>query len=315
MTLQTMMVKNGLGKDVWTIPSESIDSFLLCQWITILLYTPQVTFVKFSIVLLYLRIFPSTVSKKFRLLCWIIVAAGVVFIIIGLLVFAFACQPASLSWSGLYEHNKDKCLPLPELYYLATSINLSTDVLIFVMPIPKVLVSLSIENARNKANSSSRLKLDALSSRNKLITSIIATVAAGVRIAWVHKFLYTTNFTYENAEFDVLYFVEISIGVTCACVPSCARLARKTWRKMRGYDDSHPASVDTFQASGGGSRGGHGGIQISQSFSQKRATGIQAVSRNAEDEVELINTALGLRPDHGKVKYSVKVEHAAANQM
>ncbi|KAI6973354.1 2,3-dihydroxybenzoate [Hortaea werneckii] len=233
MILQTMMVKNGLGKDVWTVPRESIDSFLLCQWITILLYTPQVTFVK---------------------------SAGVVFIIIGLLVFAFACRPASLSWSGLYEHNKDKCLPLPELYYVATSVNLSTDVLIFVMPIPKVL------------------KLDALSSRNKLITSImfllglIATVAAGVRIAWVHKFLHTTNFTYENAEFDVLYFVEIAIGVTCACVPSCARLARKTWRNMRGYEDSHPASVDAVHASGAGSRAGHGGIQISQSFSQKRAT-------------------------------------------
>ncbi|KAI7514399.1 hypothetical protein KC347_g691 [Hortaea werneckii] len=267
MTLQTMMVKNGLGKDVWTVPSESIDSFLQCQWVAILLDTPQVTFVK----------------------C--------------LLVFAFACQPVSVSWSGLYEHNKDKCIHLPELYYLATCINLSTDLLIFVMPIPKVL------------------KLDALSSRNKLITSImfllglIATVAAGVRIAWVHKFLYTTNFTYDNAEFDVLYFVEISIGVTCACVPSCARLARKTWRNMRGYEDSHPASVDTFQASGVRSRAGPGGIQISQSFSQKRTTGIQAVSQNAEDEVELIDAAIGLRPDREKLKYSVKVEHPVANQM
>ncbi|GAB1729751.1 hypothetical protein NU195Hw_g5706t1 [Hortaea werneckii] len=206
MTLQTLMVKNGLGKDVWTVPRESIDLFLLCQWITILLYVPQVTFVKFSIIFLYLRIFPSTVSKQFRLLCWIIIAAGVAFIIIGLLVFAFACQPASLSWSGLYEHNKDKCVHLPELYYLATCINLSTDVLIFVMPIPKVL------------------KLDALSSRNKLITSImfllglIATVAAGVRIAWVHKFLYTTNFTYENAEFDVLFNV-------CLCALVCTTSA------------------------------------------------------------------------------------------
>ncbi|KAI6836637.1 2,3-dihydroxybenzoate [Hortaea werneckii] len=263
MTLQTMMVKNGL--DVWTVPRESIDSFLR-------------------------------------------------------LVFAFACQPVSISWSGLYEHNKDKCIHLPELYYLATCINLSTDVLIFVMPIPKVLVPLSVKDLGNQVNSSSSLKLDALSSRDKLITSImfllglIATVAAGVRIAWVHKFLYTTNFTYDNAEFDVLYFVEISIGVTCACVPSCARLARKTWRSMRGYEDSHPASVDTFQASGVRSRAGPGGIQISQSFSQKRTTGIQAVSHNAEDEVELIDAAFGLRPDREKLKYSVKVEHPVANQ-
>ncbi|KAI7491378.1 hypothetical protein KC351_g89 [Hortaea werneckii] len=296
-----------------TITRVTIDEGLSqCQWITILLYTPQVTFVKFSIVLLYLRIFPSTVSKQFRLLCWIIIAAGVCFIIIGLLVFAFACQPVSISWSGLYEHNKDKCIHLPELYYLATCINLSTDVLIFVMPIPKVLVPLSVKDLGNQVNSSSSLKLDALSSRDKLITSImfllglIATVAAGVRIAWVHKFLYTTNFTYDNAEFDVLYFVEISIGVTCACVPSCARLARKTWRSMRGYEDSHPASVDTFQASGVRSRAGPGGIQISQSFSQKRTTGIQAVSHNAEDEVELIDAAFGLRPDREKLKYSVK---------
>ncbi|KAI7232011.1 hypothetical protein KC330_g6109 [Hortaea werneckii] len=278
MILQTMMFENGLGKDVWTVPKESIDSFLLYQWITIILYTPQVTFVK---------------------------SAGVVFIIIGLLVFAFACQPASLSWSGLYEHNEDKCIHLPEVYYLAICINLSTDVLIFVMPIPKIL------------------KLDALSSRDKLVTSImfllglVATVAAGVRIALVHKFLYTTNFTYENAEFDVLYFVEISICVTCACVPSCARLARKTWRTIRGYEDSHPASFDTLNTWGGGhraGRAGHGGIQISQSFSQKRTTGSHAISHDAEDEVELIDGAFSLRPDRQKMQYSVRVEHSVSHQ-
>ncbi|KAI6912144.1 hypothetical protein KC318_g3625 [Hortaea werneckii] len=231
MTLQTKMVENGLGKDVWTVPKESIDSFLLYQWITIILYTPQVTFVKFSMIFLYLRIFPSTVSKH--------------------------------------------------------------------------------------------LRLDALSSRNKLVTSImfllglVATVAAGVRIAWIHKFLYTTNFTYENAEFDVLYFVEISICVTCACVPSCARLARKTWRTMRGYEDSHPASVDTLHASRGGHRAGRagcGGIQISQSFSQKRSTGSHAVSYDAEDEVELINNAFSHRPDRQKMQYSVRVEHSVLHQ-
>lgn len=84
---------------------------------------------------------------------------------------------------------------------------------------------------------------------------------------------------------------------------------------MRGYEDSHPASVDTFQASGVRSRAGPGGIQISQSFSQKRTTGIQAVSHNAEDEVELIDAAFGLRPDREKLKYSVKVEHPVANQL
>lgn len=86
---------------------------------------------------------------------------------------------------------------------------------------------------------------------------------------------------------------------------------------MRGYEDSHPASVDTLQASRGGYRRGqarHGGIHISQSFSQKRTTGSHAVSHDAEDEMELIDGAFSLRPDRGKLQYSVKVEHAASHQ-
>ena len=83
---------------------------------------------------------------------------------------------------------------------------------------------------------------------------------------------------------------------------------------MRGYQDTHPASVDTLRASGGGSRAGHGGIYILQSFSQKRTTGSHAVSRNAEDEVELIDGAFSLRPDRQKLQYSVKVEHSAPRQ-
>lgn len=86
---------------------------------------------------------------------------------------------------------------------------------------------------------------------------------------------------------------------------------------MRGYEDSHPASVDTLHASGGGhraGRAGYGGIQISQSFSQKRSTGSHAVCHDAEDEVELIDGVFSFRPDRRKMQYSVRVEHSVSHQ-
>jgi hypothetical protein len=93
---------------------------------------------KASIILLYLRLFPRTVSRKFRIFCYLLLAAGAGFVLICIFVLVFACRPIHLGWSGLYRHYQHQCSHIPAVYYLALSVNVAADVLVFVMAIPKM---------------------------------------------------------------------------------------------------------------------------------------------------------------------------------
>jgi len=55
---------------------------------------------KMSIVLFYLRIFPSTVSTTFRKICWILVGLFIAMPTAFALATAFQCNPVSFSWTG-----------------------------------------------------------------------------------------------------------------------------------------------------------------------------------------------------------------------
>ncbi|KAH9815656.1 cfem domain-containing protein [Teratosphaeria destructans] len=298
-SMQTLMVKYGFGKDIWGVPLDNIPPFLLYQWICILIYIPQVTTMKMSIIFVYLRIFPATVSRFFRLFCWLLIGAGCFFIFLSTIIFTFACNPVSLSWHGLYRHHQAQCINVPAVYYLALSINLGADFIVFVMPIPKILM------------------LESMSRRNKIVTSLMfllglaVTVASTVRLAWITSFIYSTNFTYDHADFDILSFIEDSLGIVCACIPTSASLCRHIVRKFRGQFSTNP-SIASLPKSPIKAKisDAHGGITVLQSFSHRRSRRSHVGSRPGEedDEFELVDGRLPeLRSDHRGLRYEVNI--------
>ncbi|KAF2772154.1 hypothetical protein EJ03DRAFT_348959 [Teratosphaeria nubilosa] len=276
--MQTLMVTAGFGKDIWGIPLENIQPFLLYQWICVLIYIPQVITMKMSIIFLYLRIFPATVSRFFRMFCWLLIGGGCFFIFLATIIFTFACNPVSLSWHGLYRHHQDQCINVPAVYFLALSLNLGADLIVFVMPIPKIV------------------KLEAISTRNKMITSLMfllglaVTVASTVRLAWITSFIHSTNFTYDHADFDILSFIEDSLGIVCACMPTSASFVRYMVRRLRGNFSTNPSIASLprlpIKAKTPDDSAQHGGITALQSFSHRRSRRSQIGSWQGDEEDE-----------------------------
>ncbi|KAH9827803.1 cfem domain-containing protein [Teratosphaeria destructans] len=207
---QVIMVNNGLGRDVWYGPTTAEN----CQWICSLAYVPQVSAMKCSILLLYLRIFPTTASSKFRLICHQLLIAFGVANIAGVALSFGACRPWYLFWDSLYPHVSDKCIHVPAMLYSAISINMFTDLMVFILPLPKIL--------KTRMSTKDKTVCCAM-----FCLGLVVTVAATVRFRWVLAYIYSTNVTYDRDAFDIFSTMEISLGVTFACIPPIGSLIRK----------------------------------------------------------------------------------------
>lgn len=87
---------------------------------------------KFSILLLYLRLF--SVSVKFRYATWAVMFFVFGYLFSNLLTQIFGCTPIQLSWKLEAGH----CINLLEAGVAFSSMNVISDLLIFVLPMPMV---------------------------------------------------------------------------------------------------------------------------------------------------------------------------------
>lgn len=74
---------------------HDISTIFLLFWIGEMCYTFIVNLTKIAIVLMYLRIFPSSITSHFRTACWIIIGICATSTIAVLLTIIFECNPVS----------------------------------------------------------------------------------------------------------------------------------------------------------------------------------------------------------------------------
>ena len=100
---------------------------LVCQ----LLYVTAITITKASIIASYLRVLPT---PTFR---WLMYVTGTVVIAIwicSVFVTTFQCTPTYAAWDLLVQ--KKKCLNIVNFFYVQSSINIATDLLLCTSPLP-----------------------------------------------------------------------------------------------------------------------------------------------------------------------------------
>jgi hypothetical protein len=89
-----IMIQNGMGRDIWTVDPSGITLMLKLFYFEQYIYQLIIISTKISIVLLYLRIFPATVSQRFRYVCWGVIAALVAYFVGFVIYFAVECRPS-----------------------------------------------------------------------------------------------------------------------------------------------------------------------------------------------------------------------------
>jgi hypothetical protein len=179
------------------------------------------------------RIFPKSVSNRFTYTCWAVVAGltgyGLAFIV----YFAFECRPSKSRHSGspllpphLRAHANDQlvslfwtqwdgehagtCLPLQEWIYVNSAFNILFDLIVFFLPVPKLL-ALQVKDKRRKAGAVLTFLL-----------GLFVTICSIVRLQYLAQLGKVANATYHYNAISLWSGLEGDVGVICACMPTIA---------------------------------------------------------------------------------------------
>ncbi|KAF4307534.1 hypothetical protein GTA08_BOTSDO03810 [Botryosphaeria dothidea] len=231
--LSTELAKHGLGKDLWTIPFDSITYILKIYFIDELLYLVVISMTKVSILFFYLRIFPD---KDFRKIAYGVMGVTIAYMVAFLLVSAFQCIPvqaAWLHWDGSYH---GACNNVNAQGWAAAAFNIVLDLCILILPLRQL--SKLVMGWKKKA----QLLL-------MFLVGGFVTVVSVLRLETLFHFSNSANFTWESAPFGYWSTVEMDVGIICACMPAVQALLKRIWPTVFG---STAGSKGTGKASTSG---------------------------------------------------------------
>jgi hypothetical protein len=132
------------GKEVH-VQNRSISNKCKAFWASIWLYNLSLTFTKVSILLQYLRIFPT---RRFRIVCCVVLGFVILYGLWTFLGSVFICTPVSFFWDTTVPGGK--CMNELVVWFTNAGVNILQDILILLLPMP-VIRRLSIPKLQKKA--------------------------------------------------------------------------------------------------------------------------------------------------------------------
>ncbi|KAH8679713.1 hypothetical protein BGZ60DRAFT_235794 [Tricladium varicosporioides] len=121
-----------LGHHIKDISSIQITEFLKSVYFTIISYNISLTFAKISILLLYIRSFNT---RKIRIACLVQLAIVATYGLWLLLSSVLSCVPVAAFWD---QSVPGHCLPRSPIWFANAGLNIATDILILVLPVPVI---------------------------------------------------------------------------------------------------------------------------------------------------------------------------------
>ncbi|KAM3420464.1 hypothetical protein BST61_g3733 [Cercospora zeina] len=212
-------VQFGSGRDSWTLPVENVLATAKWFWASLPIYLAAVFCTKLSLVVLYLRIWPSEpgCTSRFRIICWTMAAGLVATALACIFSIIFACHPISNSWKyadtamGTCTHRVDAGITYGAL-------NATFDLIVIALPIPRLLkLSVSINQ-----------KIGICSC---FLVGLIATTCSLIRLTQLEGLYSGRNVTWDYVPTGLWSLIEVYCSMICCCMPSMAGLIQRCWRK------------------------------------------------------------------------------------
>ncbi|KAJ5892209.1 uncharacterized protein N7473_008437 [Penicillium subrubescens] len=239
-----ILLFNGLGSHIETVPKENVERFFKIGWANPFVYTANVMFIKLSILALYRRLF----STKYMLFG--VYFMGMVVILWAVSIWVAAalnCIPIPKFWDRSIE---GACID-PDKFYYGTQIpNIVSDVIILLMP-QGVVWSLPVAKSQ-------KLLLSCV-----FMVGGLALIFDIVRlVAMLHLTKQGNDITYYQMPVVMWTCTEAGVGIIAACLPNLRPLfktgGRGFWSQLRslthGSSKAHLNSASTSTTNSSGSR-------------------------------------------------------------
>lgn len=254
--------KWGLGSHVWTVKEEDNIPYMKSFYSSILVYNIAVCLVKISILLQYRRIFTGRIIQRLALVGLVFLAAWTVTLAF---LLSLVCIPVAAFWDPTVE---GRCLPFLLIWYVMAGVNLVTDFAIFSLPLP-VINSLQLPR------------------RQKMMLLIVfglgffTCAISIIRIRTLRVAAETQDPTWDNVDAATWSFLELTIGVLAACLPTLRPIFVKIMPRLFG---------NSTAASGTGGGYGSGYPRHNSAWQRSQASthkGARTTVKDSESTEEL----------------------------
>ncbi|EPE05187.1 hypothetical protein F503_03792 [Ophiostoma piceae UAMH 11346] len=203
-----LQAQNGLGHHVWIpISAEETQIQLKALFAGEVLYNLSQILIKISFLMQYRRIFLDELT---RLICFWLILFLTLWGVTQEFLVAFACIPVPLFIASM----ADKCISSSTVWYLTSIMNIITDFVIFLVPIPAI---------RNLA----------LQLRQKLLVmslfclGFFTCIISIVRLFTLRAALRSDDAPWDNAPTSWWTVIELNCGILCASIATLRPLVRR----------------------------------------------------------------------------------------
>ncbi|KAK8052513.1 hypothetical protein PG993_003898 [Apiospora rasikravindrae] len=209
--LVLQMLNFGLGKHLWNVPlSDLYPRWMLNNVIAAILFCLATGLAKGSILLFYLRIFPS---KPMRLAIWAVFAFTIGYSAASALVNVFSCRPIQGSWR-LEDSATAVCINRPAFYFAQAAFGIATDIATVLLPLP-MLRSLHLP-LKQKVGVSLVLTMGAF-----------VCVVSIIRLQSLYTLLSDADLTINTVNALMWVILELNLSIVGGCIPALKPFAQR----------------------------------------------------------------------------------------
>ncbi|KAL6722052.1 hypothetical protein ACLMJK_001157 [Lecanora helva] len=247
--LEDLQQNYGNGRHLWEIKLRDYIQFGKWGAPNVVIYIPAAGLAKVAILLFYLRINPD---RNFRFAVFGVLFVTISYMVAMVLALIFQCDPISGFWD-VQVHLTAKCVSTAKLYLANSILNVLTDFMVLLLPIP-MLVALQV-GLKQKVLIWSAFAAGSL-------TAILSTV----RAYYISRLIHSTDPTWTVQLPTVLTTVETNLTIICSAVMLLRPLIRRHFPSvfsnfskgaslgLKGKSSGN-SSGKKKQTSGSGSRG------------------------------------------------------------
>ncbi|KAG9235563.1 hypothetical protein BJ875DRAFT_458794 [Amylocarpus encephaloides] len=189
----------GVGKHIEAVSKENVALILEMLYVTQIFYILAPAAIKLSLLFLYKRIF---VTKRFTMVCNVLLGVVAVWVTIMTFMGIFNCTPVDAFWTG-----KGKCVNFKQFALGYAAVNIGTDLIIWVLPVPMVWkLQLPIGQKISLTLIFILGLFDCAAAITRLVTSMLVLGNRDVTWDYVPGFIWS--------------IIEPSVGIMCACLPT-----------------------------------------------------------------------------------------------
>jgi len=185
-----------------------------------------------------------------------------------MVVFIMECQPISYFWNQWDGEHEGYCVNVQASAYVNGGANIFFDLVVFFLPIPKLL-KLQVRDTRRKVGVVFTF-----------LVGLFVTICSCVRFQYLANTNNLTNATYHYNDIGFWTGLEAYLGIICACMPAILGPLVKFFRDTVGSKLS-----SRFSKSGSGSSRSH------NTLDKKSGSRLGARSVEPGEEVELAKHA------------------------